>query len=104
MKTLTVLIVLVIAVAVAFFTRPQLKEQQAHADRLFAEQAVTAGDDGSLAGAPAYVVRAGKYQDFLVGTKFTASVGDAEVMTCWGAFGNFLCIGRDETPAAAAAG
>ena len=104
MKTLTVLIVLVIAVVAAFFTRPHLKEQQANADKLFAEQTAKVGDDSAFEGGPAYVVRAGKFQDFLVGTKFTSSTGERILVTCWGVFGNFLCIAPDEKPATASAG
>ena len=104
MKTLTVLIVLVIAVAAAFFTRPQLEEQQANADKLFAAHTAEPGDVGAPAGGPAHVVRTGKFQDFLVGTTFTSRSGERIRATCWGVFGHFFCLAPDEKPTSAPAG
>lgn len=84
---------LLVAMVGAYITRPDEGWHRGVASALISQGKVIKPDSNSMEFA---------FQDFYVGTVSVMSSGDRSLLTCWGAFTRFLCLGPagEQTPPA----
>jgi hypothetical protein len=95
MRSIIVVALIVALCAGAYLSKPNFDAQRRHANEVLAERTEQRADAGDLGGAVGGVIdqinREGKFEDFFVASKYTASSGDRKLLECWGVFSQFIC-------------
>lgn len=90
MRSLLVLVLLIIAGAGGFLSRPDIEAHRKHAGEVLAKEKGGGDAIGGLIDA-VLNTRSDTFEDMMVLTKLTTKEDNKPVLECWGAFTAFFC-------------